>query len=372
MIIKPRFRELPEKFSRILVVDDDKGVNSLLSEYFEMLDFQVDSAETGEQALEFFKPNKYAIAILDLKLPGMSGVELLKHIRKEDKQIQVIMLTAFQTTSSAIQALREGAYDYLSKPFDLEEVKYIIQNAVAQARLKYENQILLKELQVANDKLTKKVEAADRELAKRHEELKKNAFEVLKSFAMALETKDPYTAGHSERVDEYSVRLAKKLKLSSPEIEIIHTGAILHDIGKLFISSQILTKPSRLTDDEYQIVKEHPTLGSKFLEPITFLKDSIPLIRNHHERIDGKGYPDGKDVSNLTVKERIIIIADAYDAMASSRPYRKNMPKETIVSELEKCAGTQFDPDMIKVFIEMLYEDGEISESLFRKYYAFR
>jgi putative nucleotidyltransferase with HDIG domain len=174
---------------------------------------------------------------------------------------------------------------------------------------------------------------------------------TMKTFSLMLEGKSPYTLGHSERVGEYAIAIAKKMQLNSEEIYTIKQGAILHDIGKIGISDAILNKKGKLTNDEYDTIKKHPEIGFEMLKPIKFVKKALLIIKHHHERMDGNGYPDGKTGGNLSSLERICMVADAFDAMRSTRPYRKSLSEKEILNELESNAGTQFDKEVITALI---------------------
>jgi len=344
--------------AKIIIVDDDMAILQLLKDFLEMEGFDVDVFSDGKSAIENFTPKLYSLAILDLKLPDMPGTQVLENFKNNDKDVEIVMLTGFSTTDSAIQALRLGAFDYMTKPFSLDGIKLLVKNAINSYFYKTENRRLLHDLQIANSKLAKRVEAADKELAIKHAELQKITLATMESFVFALETKDSYTAGHSQRVTHYSINLAKKLKLTDRELALIDNGAKLHDIGKIFIKDSYLNKPGALTDEEYQELKRHPELGAKLIEPFDFLKEAIPIIKYHHERVDGRGYPAGLKKSDLNIYSRIVMIADSFDAMSSDRAYRKALPPEKIYRELVNGAGTQFDSEIVEVFIRMMIEEG--------------
>jgi len=199
--------------------------------------------------------------------------------------------------------------------------------------------------------------AVSLENAKLYLDLQKSYFDTIRALVNAIEAKDPYTRGHSERVTCYSLEMGKKLNLSPKRLEILQHAAILHDIGKIGTDLNILHKNGLLTDEEYETVKEHPLIGSQILEPISFLQDVKTIITEHHERFDGKGYPDGKKGEELSLEARIISIADAFDAMVSDRPYRKAMDYQDALEEIKRCAGTQFDPKLVELFISVIKEN---------------
>ena len=196
--------------------------------------------------------------------------------------------------------------------------------------------------------------------AKLFSDLEQTYVDVIRSLTLILEAKSPYTRGHSEGVTRYATRIARKLGMKEEEIKLIKQGGIFHDIGKIGIKESILSKPSGLTKEEYDIVKEHPVIGDGILKPISFFDKIRPMVRSHHERIDGKGYPDGLTGKDMSIFIRIMVVADSYDAMASDRPYRKRLSKKKIIEELERNSGTQFDADIARTMIKILEENGRL------------
>jgi len=341
----------------VLIVDDDASIIMLLEEFLSMEGYKSITAGSAEEALKLVGNHKIEIAILDLKLPQMSGIDLLKILRESQPHIDAVMLTGFSTVETAIEALRLGAYDYLTKPFNIEELSLLLQKICETRRIKQENVRLFNELQEANKKLAARVEAADIELKKSYQQLQNMSLSAIKSFALALDMKDKYTTGHSERVSLYSRIIGEQMRLGEHELEILTRAGLLHDIGKIFVPIAVINKAGRLTDEEYTEMKKHPEYGYNLLKPFDFLEEALPLIRHHHERVDGRGYPDRLPGEELSVLEQIIAVADAFDAMTSNRSYRQALSLEEAVGELEKCAGQQFGEPIVNCFVGYLQEN---------------
>jgi putative nucleotidyltransferase with HDIG domain len=249
----------------------------------------------------------------------------------------------------AVEAMRLGAYDFIIKPADLEWVVLSVKKALEKKRLE-------EELEVYHKNLEKLVEERTAKLQLAYRTLKKAYLDSVKILAEAIDAKDPYTRGHSDRVRRMSLQIATSLGFTEERMEILEYGALLHDIGKIGIKDEILRKPGALSPEEYQTIQEHPLIGVKIVEGIEFFKDKIPMI-HHHEHFDGKGYPDGLVGEGIPLEARIIAVPEAFDAMASLRPHRSAMPLEDILSELEKYKGKQFDPKILEIFLkEKIYK----------------
>lgn len=488
------------KRERILVVDDEEVIRDLLVSFLMKEGYSIQTASSGVEALEELSKNSFDLVVTDINMPGMSGLDLLKNIRQQYPDTVVLIMTGFASIETTMAAIKQGAYDYIMKPFKINEMKKAIDHALDRFRLASENAKLRETMSLlkVSNALSKTIDlkdllqlilatalnhtgatrgslmmldekgkeliikasvgieediieksrvklgegisgkvAAEREpvlisdvtshplfnkLAQHFPEKsfisiplvgamsdellydskkeKKNLIGVLnlnkpktgktfsqsdvhflsilanqaaisienaqlfqnlestylstmKSLALILEGKNPYTRGHSERVTDYAVAIAKEMEISSKEINTLKYAALLHDIGKIGISDLILNKPGDLTSDEYEEIKQHPAIGHDMLKPIKFLHNALPIVRHHHERMDGKGYPDGKKGEDLSYAERICMVADAYDAMNSTRPYRKVLEQEKIFAELDKHSGTQFDKDVVKTLIKL-------------------
>ena len=321
----------------ILVVDDEVLIRKLLHQKLSAEGYQCQEAEGAVQALDKLRNNAIGLVILDIKMPGKPGMELLPEIRAMYPDVAVIMATAIADTNIAIQCMKQGAYDYITKPFNLEEVTLSVDRTLGKRRLELENRDY-------QQRLEQKVEAQARRI-------RASFISAVTSLVYALEAKDRYTSGHSQRVSDMAVDTAKELGLPQDSIEKIRLAGLIHDIGKIGVRESILSKPSGLTEEEFQNVRCHPELGEHILTPIVDDEEILMMVRHHHERFDGTGYPDGLKAESVPLGARILAVADTYDAMTSERSYREAMNVETAFAEIEQGKGTQFDPSVADAFL---------------------
>jgi response regulator RpfG family c-di-GMP phosphodiesterase len=490
---------------RVLVVDDEKVIREILSDFLTMEGYVVRAVEDGAAALKELRLRHYDLVISDLKMPNIGGLELLEKIASENLNVLTVIMTGFGTVETAIEAMKKGAYDYILKPFKVEEVVHVVQRGLDRQRLQAEN-IRLREalsiyrvseaiatsleldriLDVIMDAVMHEVQAdavtlhlEDPHMPGRYEErirrvnfesesaadisigtpeidelhsyfnqdkplvahgikasrffakafdvrklvsfasvpmrvrdrvigflnaysytrgkkfdegqrkmlvilasraavsienarlyedlvdrnrdlkavnlsLEENFRQTIVGFAHALEESDRYTRGHSERVALYSRLIAQGMQLNEPETETIVQAGLMHDIGKIGIRYEKLNKPGKLTPEEVAMFRTHPAKGRRILEPIPFMQNIIPGCYCHHESFDGGGYPQGLLGENIPLLGRIVAVADAYDAMTSDRSYRKALPHDIAIAELERCSGTQFDPRIVEVFLHAI------------------
>jgi putative nucleotidyltransferase with HDIG domain len=338
----------------ILVVDDERAVNSIVARYLTQMGYSCATAESGQEALEILKNHRCAVALCDIRMPGMDGIELLRRIKEYDDDVQVVMLTAVDSRETAVEAIREGAYDYVVKPFHLEEVLIGVQRA-------QENRRLIVESRGYQRNLERKVKERTRELAEKNEELQRLFISAIESIVLTLQAKDGYTEGHSRRVSAHATAIARKLGLTEDEVEDIRLAALLHDIGKVGTSDTILNKPGQLSEEEGAHIRSHPLIAASILEPITPLEGCIPYIRHVHEAYDGSGYPYGLKGEEIPLGARIVAVADVFDAMTSPRPYRPALEPRSVLDHLTAEAGRQFDPAIVEVFLEVYEEQRPIS-----------
>ena len=315
---------------RILIVDDNRVNVELLRAQLKPYSYLIDTAYDGEEALIKINQTHPDLVLLDLMMPKVSGYEVCRAIKqnKDTQFIPVIIITALSELDDKIKAIELGADDFLVKPFNKLELTTRIKS-------------LLK-------------------LKALHDDVDRSE-NILFSLVTALEAKDTYTKGHSERVAHYGVLLAKHLKIDEKEIEVLRKGALLHDIGKIGVKEEVLLKPGAFTPEEMEHIKIHPTVGYDICKPLKTLSPCLCVIRSHHERLDGEGYPDhvcGKDIPLIA---KITAVVDTYDAMVTDRPYRKKMPKETAfkIFEKEKNRG-QWDPALVEAFLDMMHSLKEI------------
>jgi len=335
---------------RILIVDDEEMICDMLSRRLTKEGYCCVTAHSGREALTHFYKDAFSLIISDIKMPEMDGIELLKKVKTMHPKMIVIIVTAYPEIDMAVEAMRVGAYDFIIKPADLDLVLLSVRRALEKKRLEEEVEVYHKNLERLVEERTVKLQQAYRTLKKAH-------LDSVKVLAEAIDAKDPYTRGHSDRVRRMSLQIATSLGLSEERVEALEYGALLHDIGKIGIKDEILQKPGALSPEEYQTIQEHPLIGVKIVEGIEFFKDKMPMIRNHHEHYNGRGYPDGLVGEAIPLEARIIAVPDAFDAMASLRPHRRAMALQDILLEMEKCKGSQFDPNILEIFLrEEIYK----------------
>lgn len=464
---------------RLLIVDDEKVIREILADFLSMEGFIVGMAEDGVAALDELEKGDYNLVISDLKMPRMGGLELLEKIRDTHDSTLVVMMTGFGTVETAIEAMKKGAYDYILKPFKVDEVVHIVRRGLEKQRLISENirlkqtlslyamsealaaslsldQILESLLDTVESELAphcttimidnvegfellarrdsggsehdigeldlplllREAEqdrpilahgpaidrffftppaglnsfisvplrvrghiiglvtsfswsrrfteghrkllsllgaraAASIENARLYRNLQETFRNTIAGLARAIEAMDKYTAGHSDRVSEYSRLTAEELGLPEDDVDLIAQAALMHDIGKLGCHAN-LNNPGDLTDEEYEDIKAHPAFGKEILDPITFLHPLVPGVHLHHERWDGRGYPLGLSGEEIPIMARVLAVADTYDAMTSNRAYRKALSHEVAVAELNRCSSSQFDPDVVEALLRGL------------------
>lgn len=494
--------DTPEESSRILVVDDDRVIRDVLSDFLSAEGFLVRAVENGVRAIEELQVTPYDMVISDLKMPNMGGLQLLEEIERRGFNVLTVIMTGFGTVESAIEAMKRGAYDYILKPFKLNEVIHIVNRGLERQRLEIEN-IQLKEAvnlykiseimatsqdvddildmilsvslkesdadmvtlwlyeekrsdfverssrtrsrlpedldggeldldeilrffdtkrplrahgvqahpfflrlptelplisfssvplriqerlvgvltaysftqgrrfneghrkllnvlgsraagSIENARLVRNLRAINDQLLDANRSLQENFLKTIQGFALALEENDLYTRGHSERVSIYSRLIAEGMGMNSDQVELAVQSGLMHDIGKIGIRYEKLNKPGKLTPEEVAMFRRHPIIGKRILEGIPFMRNLIPGVLSHHERFDGTGYPQGLEGEDIPLLGRIICVGDTYDAMTSDRPYRKALPHTVACDELLRCSGTQFDSEIVQVFLKKI------------------
>jgi putative nucleotidyltransferase with HDIG domain len=331
---------MPKEQENILIVDDEEIIRKLLHRRLSGEGYHCLDAGNAEQALAKLQNNTVALAILDIKMPGKSGIELLAEIRSEHPDTAVIMATAVADINVAIQCMKQGAYDYLTKPFNLDEVVLSVERTLEKRRLELENREYQTHLEGKVEEQAKKIRAS--------------FLRAITALAYALEAKDKYTSGHSQRVADISVAIAKEMGLPQESIDEIRLAGLLHDIGKIGVRESVLNKPSRLTDEEFQHVKKHSEIGEHILGPIADDEEILRLVRYHHEHYDGNGYPDRLKYDQIPLGARILAVADAYEAMTSKRPYREALGDEKARKEIDQNKGKQFDSEVAEAFFRSI------------------
>jgi putative two-component system response regulator len=329
---------------QILIVDDDEQLTCLIARRLNQEGHTCVTASSGKDAIYQFHQDTFSLIILDIRMPEMDGLELLKRVKAFDPAVMVVMMTGYPEIDVAVEALRLGAHDLIIKPFDLESMVRRVENALEKKKLQ-------EQIDSYSNHLDKLVEGSTAKLHRSLHALKKAHLESLQVLIGAIETKDPYTRGHSDRVKNMSVKIGRSLGFDASRLEALEFGALLHDIGMLGVDNEILRKTVPLTFEEHQAIRKHPIIGAKIVDGIDFFKDKIPIIRHHHEHFDGSGYPGGLTGEAIPLEARMVLISDAFDAMSSSRPYRENLTLRAAFGELEKGSGKQFDPIIVEIFL---------------------
>src|SRR5216110_196007 len=334
---------------RLLIVDDEPEVRGVLRDLLSGA-YECGEAASAEEALRQLRASEFDLVISDITMSGMSGLEMIPHVKVASPDTVIVMISGMQTIESAINALRLGAFDYLMKPFDLRQAEAAVERALHHhelivAKRRYENH-----LEELVDQRTAELDEALGSL--------ENAYRsTLKALTAALETRDAETHGHSERVVTFSLRLGREYGLSAAEMKALEFGSLLHDIGKIGVPDAILRKPAKLTDEEWVRMREHPMHGQQILRGIKFLEGAARVVAQHHEKWDGSGYPLGLKGEEIDICARIFSVADAFDAITSDRVYRKGRPYEAAAKELNEWAGRQFDPKVVEAFHRVPPED---------------
>ncbi|HEX9758960.1 MAG TPA: HD domain-containing phosphohydrolase [Nitrospiria bacterium] len=357
----------------ILIVDDEAGPRESLKMILKPF-YGIYTAETGGKALQIVEKEEIDLVTLDLKMPDLHGTEVLREIKKLSGDVEVVIITGFGSLKSAVEGIRFGASDYLLKPFNVSEIVSIINRTLEKKRLYDQLKGFLQDLgnlvgletnlnEVRNN-LSEKysfLEEVKRILDKNKPDLKEEAtignLEFAKTLAELFESKDLYSKGHSTRVSHYALLVAQELNLSQKQKEILQMGAYIHDIGKIGIDNKIILKEEKFTEEEREVTRKHPIIGVDLVSPIGIPPEVLEVIRHHHERFDGLGYPDGLKQQKIPLLARILTVADAFDSMVNDQPYRTGMPIGAIQLELETCSGTQFDPDIVQTFLSIIREE---------------
>ncbi len=329
----------------ILVVDDDPAVRDVLSEGLSGDSYRCETAADGSEALRKIESNGFELMVSDIDMPEMDGMRLLQEAKKVRPDMEIIMVTGVLDVETAIQSMRLGASDYLTKPFNLAEVRITVERALEKQRLVRENREYQRDLEA-------RVQARTAELSRSYQT-------TLEALATALDTRDTETMGHSLRVAAYTVRIAREMGVAEPELTEIYRGALLHDVGKIGVPDAILRKPGKLTPEEWVEMRKHPEIGYRILQGIHFLEGSRLIVLSHQERYDGKGYPRGLKGKEIPLGARIFSVVDTLDAMTSDRCYRKALSYETARDEIRKYSGIQFDPDVVEIFLKVSRSEWE-------------
>lgn len=312
----------PHEQTRILVVDDEDIVREPLTEALGWVGYQAEGSASVDEAIEVLAKHRYDLLFCDLMMPGANGFTLMDVVRRQYPHMPVIVLTGHATVDLTQKAIRYGAQDFIIKPFSVRELPFIVERNLERVRL--ETQL-------------------------REKQTEHLLFQTVQALAAAIEAKDPYTAGHSQKVAQLAVQFSASLNLSATDLFVLRLAGLMHDVGKIGIPESILLKPGQLDAHEWEIMKQHPIIGAEIVGQITDLGFVAKVVRSHHERWDGKGYPDGLQGEAIPFLSRILYIADAYDALTADRAYRKGMNHAQSMQIIRRQAGTHFDVELVRL-----------------------
>ena len=325
---------------KILAVDDESGIIDSLSIFLKRSGYSFTGVTDPVQAIEMVKAEHFDILLLDFIMFPLHGDQVVEEIRKFDKELYILLLTGHKDLAPPLETIRRlDIQGYCEKSDKFDQLLLLIESGVKS---------------VSQMREIKKINA---ELSETYEKLEQAYLDSIQTVRYTVEAKDSYTRGHSDRVSEYSCLIGKKLGLPEEDIKRLHIGGLFHDVGKIGVPDNILQKNGKLTDDEYSEIKNHPTIGAHILSTASIFQDIIPIVKHHHEKYDGNGYPSRLKGEDIPYLARIAAIADSFDAMTSKRVYRDSLPVETVISEFERCKGTQFDPKLTDVFLDILRND---------------
>ncbi|HEV2289744.1 MAG TPA: HD domain-containing phosphohydrolase [Candidatus Acidoferrales bacterium] len=329
---------------KILVCDDEEAIREVVSTLLEAQGYHCTTVSDGFQAIQKINKDSHDLVLSDIVMPQMDGMRLLRQVRTQDVDVPVIMVTAMHDISIALEAIRAGAYDYILKPFEKDQLYHSVNRALEHRRLVLENRSYQHNLEQLVAERTQQLSLTLRDLEQSYDY-------TLEALGGALDAKDAETEGHCQRVTAITILIARIMKVDRNELRQIARGAFLHDIGKMGIPDQVLRKPGPLSEEERQIMKRHCEIGYTVLKRIPFLKDPAQIVLAHQEFYDGTGYPRGLKGDEIPLGARIFAVADTLDAMTSDRPYRKALPLCAARAEIVKFSGTQFDPRVVEAFL---------------------
>lgn len=328
----------------ILIVDDESSLLKLISSILMTDGFTSDRARNLSEAQEALSKKNYDIVFLDIGLPDGSGLRVLERVMELSPEALVVMVTGVHDLQTAVSAIRKGAYDYITKPFSValfqDRLRIVIEEWKSRAFTRAYQSYLENLVEKKTDRLTSSM----REIEHTHDT-------TVLALGAALDLRDPETEDHCSRVSKNSILLGKKLGIKGERLKDLKWGSYLHDIGKIGIPESILLKKGPLTDEEMTVVKKHTIFGQTMIRNIDFLSSASEVVLYHHEKFAGNGYPLGLKGEEIPIFARIFAIADAFDAMAYDRPYRKALPIKKIIKEIKRCSGSHFDPDVVETFL---------------------
>lgn len=336
---------------KIIVVDDEQGIVDSLSIFLKRSGYDFTGLTSPLEAIERVRNEHFDMMILDFMMDPIHGDEVVEEIRKFNKDLYILLLTGHKD---------------LAPP--LETIKRLEIQGYCEKSDKFDQLLLLIESGIKSIEQMNTIKTINKQLHDKNEELERAYLDTIGILRQTVEAKDPYTRGHSDRVSEYSVLIGKKLGLDEKTLHILKIGGLFHDIGKIGIPDSILLKESKLSDEEYSQIKNHPMIGVHMLGDAAIFTDILPIVKHHHERYDGRGYPSQLVGDDIPYVARIAAVADTFDAMTSKRSYRDSLPIDVVRAEIERCSGTQFDPNIAKVFLDIMNNDFDLIREIQEKY----
>ena len=340
-----------ERKYRIIGVDDESGILDSLTVLFDNSEYEFEGVLDPVEAIERVKMEHFDLMLLDFMMTPLHGDEVVEEIRKFNKELYILLLTGHKD---------------MAPP--LETIKRLDIQGYCEKSDKFDQLLLLVESGIKSVKQMDEIKRINEELSESNERLERAYLDMVQTLRYTVEAKDTYTRGHSDRVSEYSVLIGEKLGLPEDQIKTLRIGGLFHDIGKIGIPDSILLKPDKLSDDEYSQIKNHPSIGAHILGSAEIFKDIIPIVKHHHERYDGNGYPSRLKGEEIPFIARIAAVADTFDAMTSRRSYRGPIDIEHVKEEIKRCEGTQFDPQIAEVFLDILNNDYDKIKDIQEKY----
>lgn len=338
---------------KIIAVDDEMGIVDSLSIFLKRSGYDFTGVTDPMEAIERVRNEHFDMMILDFIMTPIHGDEVVEEIRKFDKDLYILLLTGHKDLAPPLETIRRlDIQGYCEKSDKFDQLLLLIESGIKSIRQ-------MNEIKKIND-----------ELSNTYDKLEQAYMDSIEVVRHTVEAKDSYTRGHSDRVSEYSVLIGQRLGLYDQDIRILRIGGLFHDIGKIGIPDSILLKESKLSDDEYSQIKNHPTIGAHILQNATIFQDVIPIVKHHHEKFDGTGYPGKLKGEEIPSFARIAAVADTFDAMTSKRSYRNALPLDVVKAEIARCSGTQFDPEIVKVFLDILENDYDKIMEIQEKYIA--
>lgn len=339
-----------EKY-RIIAVDDEIGIIDSLSVFLKRTDYEFVGITDPVEAIETIKKEHFDLMLLDFMMTPLHGDEVVEEIRKFNKELYILLLTGHKDLAPPLETIKRlDIQGYCEKSDKFDQLLLLIESGIKSIKQMYE------------------IKRINEELSETNEKLEQAYLDMIQTLRYTVEAKDTYTRGHSDRVAEYSVLIGEKVGLPEDQIKLLRIGGLFHDIGKIGIPDSILQKQAKLTDEEYSEIKNHPSIGAHILGAATIFNDIIPIVKHHHERYDGRGYPSGLKGEEIPYLARIAAIADTFDAMTSRRSYRDALELQVVKDEIERCKGSQFDPQLAEVFLNILDNDFDKIKAIQDKY----